>query len=241
MIKDEFVDALRDCCGKLGIECSDEISERFFTFYQLLFDANSRMNLTAITTPRDAATKHFADSMTVSLVANIKAGNKLMDFGTGAGLPGVPLAIMYPQTIFTLNDSTSKKIDFIKSVVAEMGINNIYPLWGRTEDLGRDQRHRGRYDFATARAVAHLAVLVEYALPVLKKGGMLIAMKGCDCEIECKQAEKAIQLLGGKLKEIKKIELPGGGQRTLITIRKVEETPAAYPRNPGHAKKNPLY
>lgn len=241
MIKDEFVDALRGCCAELSMECNDSITEQFYNFYQLLFEANSRMNLTAITTPREAAIKHFADSMTVSLVADIKAGNKVIDFGTGAGLPGVPLAIMYPQSIFTLNDSTSKKIDFIKTVVAEMGINNIYPLWGRTEDLGRDQRHRGRYDFATARAVAHLAVLVEYALPVLKNGGVLVAMKGCDCEIECKQAENAVKLLGGKFTNIKKIELPGGGQRTLITIKKISTTPATYPRNPGQAKKNPLY
>ncbi len=241
MMKDEFIGALRDCCAGLGIICDDNIAERFFNFFNLLCETNEHTNLTAITSPREAAIKHFADSMTASMALNFKDGDRVMDFGTGAGFPGVPLAIMYPKTIFVLNDSTTKKIDFIKSAVAAMSINNIYPLWGRTEELGRDKLHRGKYDIATARAVAHLAVLVEYAMPVLKKGGALIAMKGADCEEEFKQAENAIQLLGGKTTAVKKIELPGGGQRTLITIRKISETPAAYPRNPGQAKKNPLY
>lgn len=241
MIKDEFIDALLECCAGLGIECGEEISERFYTFFQLLCDTNNHTNLTAITTPREAAIKHFADSMTAVMAVTFKPGNRVIDFGTGAGFPGVPLAIMYPQTIFVLNDSTAKKIDFIKSAVAAMNINNIYPLWARTEELGRDRQHRGKYDIATARAVAHLAVLVEYALPVLKKGGALIAMKGADCDEECAQSAKAIELMGGRMTAVKKIELPGGGQRTLITIRKIAETPAAYPRNTGQAKKNPLY
>lgn len=232
---------LRAGAEVLGLTVSTEQEALFARYLDLLLERNRQVNLTAITDPVEVAAKHFVDALTVETVWQPQPGDRAIDIGTGAGIPGVPLAIRHPEAEFTLNDSTRKKVAFLEEVAAALPLPNIHPLWARAEELGRASAHRGRFTIALARAVAHLGLLIEYALPLLAPGGRLIAMKGPAGEEEITQSRPALQALHGEVAELRRLMVAGAGERLLIVVRAVSPAPAQYPRNAGAMKKRPLF
>lgn len=224
--------------GELGIEISDGKCGKFEEYANLLLKTNESMNLTAITDEKGVTLKHFADSVSV-LACDIKQGAKVLDVGTGAGFPGVPLAIMRPDLSITLLDSTRKKLDFIRNSCEELGIP-VTVLHQRAEEAGRAKGQRESYDYVVSRAVASLNTLCEFCLPLVKTGGALIAMKGAKAAEELAEAANAIAVLGGKTEEIKTFELADEGERSLVIIRKEKPTSPKYPRASGAIAKKPL-
>ncbi len=226
-----------------------EQTEQLFRYYELLVEKNKVMNLTAITEESEVVTKHFTDSLSIikactaekqSIFAETE-GKKLIDIGTGAGFPGLVLKIAFPDLRVTLSDSLMKRLHFLDEVIVELGLKNITTLHGRAEDLGRDKKWRGQFDFAVSRAVANMAVLSEYDLPFVKKGGYFLAMKAGNVEEELKGAEKAIGILGGKTEGIAHFHLPETDiERSIVVVRKCLETPGKYPRKAGTPAKAPL-
>lgn len=221
----------------LGITLSPQQLDEFDTFAKTLIETNKVMNLTAITDPQGIAVKHFADSLTIMNAVKFKNGDKVIDIGTGAGIPGIPLLIMNNEINITLNDSTAKKLSFVQSVIDELKLNAEI-IHARAEELGRDNKYRETYDYAVSRAVAPLNVLCEYSLPLVKIGGKFIALKGSKTDEETTGAEKSITLLGGKLSDIKPIDLTDGVSRNIVIIEKVSTTPEKYPRPTAQIIKN---
>jgi 16S rRNA (guanine527-N7)-methyltransferase len=237
----ELKDVLNAGAGELGLEFTVEQLEQFEKYYQLLIEANKNINLTAITGTREVAVKHFLDSLTCLSMAGFDEGLQVVDIGTGAGFPGLPLKIYRPGIILTLVESLEKRVNFLKEVVEALGLKETRIIHARAEDFGREDKHRQRYDLAVARAVAGLPVLAEYCLPAVKTGGLFIAMKGPRVEEEIKAAEKALSVLGGTLQEMVNMRLPlTGDERNLVKIKKVSPTPAKYPRRAGMPQKKPL-
>lgn len=225
----------------VGIELSGEQLLQFERLTQLLLSGNQRINLTAITDPADIAIKHYLDALTLSLVAPQFDGKRLIDVGTGAGFPGLPLAIVYPQLQLTLMDSTAKKLRFIDEAALSLGLKNIRTLHARAEEAGMKQRYREAYDIVVARAVARLPVLLEYMLPLCKLGGKVIAMKGAAAIEESSTAAKAISALGGELASIKELNLPTlDKRRYLVVIDKINPTPKRFPRRAGLPSRQPI-
>jgi 16S rRNA (guanine527-N7)-methyltransferase len=225
----------------LGWELSPEQLQAFEWYEKELLEWNERFNLTAIRSPEGVRAKHFLDSITCALVMNGKRAGSLIDIGTGAGFPGIPLKIMLPQLKLTLVESIGKKADFCKHVVERLKLEGTAVVQSRAEEIGQDKLHRERYDWAVARAVANLNILAEYLLPLVKVGGAMIAQKGEAGPAETQKASHALKLLGGHLKIIKKVELPGiADDRYLIAVDKVAGTPDAYPRRTGLPAKKPL-
>ena len=213
-----------------------------FTIYEtLLLEWNTKFNLTTITDHNDICVKHFLDSLTCLRFVPEQGSFSLIDIGTGAGFPGIPLVIINPSIKLTLVESVGKKADFCRIAVKKLGLTQNQVITSRAETIGQDQKFRESYDWAVARAVAPLPVLAEYLLPLVHIGGSMLAQKGGDVDIEISQSENAIKILGGKLDSVIPISLPNGmGKRTLIKIRKITLTPSRYPRRPGTPKKNPL-
>ena len=236
----DWLSALRAGADYLHIELTAEQEDRFARLLAFLLERNLVMNLTAITDPVEIARKHFIDSLSVETVWQPGDGDRGIDIGTGAGFPGLPLAILHPRLPLVLNDSTQKKVDFLREAAARLELPAVQPVWARAEELGRVPAYRGTFTVAFVRAVAHLALLIEYALPLLRAGGRLIAMKGPNPELEIAESAKALQLLGGTVAEIRAFDLPDIGARTLIVIRAERLSPAQFPRAPGVAKKKPL-
>jgi len=202
---------------------------------------NARVNLTAIDTPETIRIKHFLDSLTCLLAMRERPVGRIIDVGSGAGFPGLPIKIVYPSLRLTLVESVGKKADFCRHIVGELGLENVEVIQGRAEEIGQHQDHREQYDWAVARAVAILPVLAEYLLPLVRIGGGIIAMKGENAPAEAHAAEKAMQLLGGALKRIIPVTLPGvADERYLVVIDKVVATPHQYPRRVGVPAKKPL-
>ena len=225
----------------LGIELSPSQLDDFQTFEELLLDWNAKFNLTSITDPAEIHIKHFLDSLTVLKVIPNSSGLSLIDIGTGAGFPGIPLKIMLPELSLTLVESSQKKAEFCKVVVEKLQLTNTSVITARAEDLGKDPLHREQYDWAIARAVAELSVLAEYLLPLVKIGGKALAMKGANTETEIQKADHALSILGAEVSEIINLDLPNdSGQRTLIVMKKIASTPAAYPRRAGMPSKKPI-
>ena len=224
-----------------GIVLTPTQVKMFAVYEALLLKWNKKINLTAITEHNTILVKHFFDSITCLSVIPAQGKFTLIDIGTGAGFPGIPLKIINPSINLTLSESVGKKADFCRIVVRDLRLANVQVITDRAETIGQDKKFRERYDWAVARAVASLPALAEYLLPLVHIGGSMLAQKGSNVDMEINQAENAIRTLGGKLDSVIPITLPNGmGERTLIHIRKITPTPAKYPRRPGTPKKNPL-
>ena len=207
-------------------------------YAELLVEKNKVMNLTAITEPKDVATLHFLDCAALLTLAEFK-GKKVADVGTGAGFPGMPLRILEPSMDITLLDSLNKRIDFLKEVCDDLALENVSCVHGRAEEFAAD--HRESYDIVTSRAVANLSMLSELCLPLVKVGGLFLAMKSTECEEELEAAKKAIKTLGGKTEKVADYVIPGTDiTHRLVSIRKLSPTPAKYPRRFAQIKKQPL-
>lgn len=206
-----------------------------------LLEWDQKFNLTAIRDVESIRTKHFLDSFSCVLAWKKSPPDRLIDVGTGAGFPGIPLKILYPNLKLTLIESVGKKAKFCQHIVDVLGLANVNVIQARAEEIGQDAKHREKYDWAVARAVANLNVLSEYLLPLIKVGGNILAQKGESGPAEAQSAEKAMKLLGGKLKQLIPVNLPGvADDRYLVIVEKVAATPPKYPRKPGIPAKQPL-
>jgi len=211
------------------------------TYEKELLEWNQKFNLTAIRDSGSIRTKHFLDSFSCVLAWKASPPSRLIDVGTGAGFPGLPLKILYPNLKLTLVESVGKKAMFCQHMVRVLGLEHVDVIQARAEDLGQNPAHREKYDWSIARAVANLSVLSEYLIPLVKMGGMMLAQKGESGPAEAQSAEKAMKLLGGKLKQLIPVNLPGvADDRYLVIVEKVAATPPNYPRKPGIPMKQPL-
>jgi 16S rRNA (guanine527-N7)-methyltransferase len=211
------------------------------TYEKELLEWNQKFNLTAIRDTESIRTKHFLDSFSCVLAWKASPPNHLIDVGTGAGFPGIPLKILYPNLKLTLVESVRKKVMFCQHIVSLLGLEHVNILQARAEDLGQDPQNRERFDWAVARAVANLNVLSEYLIPLVKVGGAMLAQKGESGPAEAQSAEEAMKLLGGKLRQLIPVNLPGvADDRYLVVVDKVAATPPKYPRKPGVPGKQPL-
>jgi 16S rRNA (guanine527-N7)-methyltransferase len=214
---------------------------QFETYARLLVERNAHVNLTAITDGEGIEVKHFLDSWSVVRAVTPRVGMQMIDVGTGAGFPGVPLAIAFPNIHMTLMEATGKKVAFLQDVIAVLGLANCATLNARAEDAGHMPTQRAQYDVVLARAVARLPALAEYLLPLAKVGGLCIALKGVTAQSEARDARKALSLLGGKLQGIQMVALPTiADEHALVVIEKTTATPSAYPRKPGVPTRQPL-
>lgn len=224
---------------KIDIKFTEEQLNQFYEYMNLLLEWNEKINLTAITAPNEVILKHFIDSLTINKY--IKENSTLADVGTGAGFPGIPLKILRPDLKITLVDSLNKRINFLNEVINKLNLVNIETVHSRIEDFGKDKKYRESFDFVTARAVANLAVLSEYLLPIAKVGGQCVCMKGSSVEEELSNGKNAIKVLGGKIKNIDEFVLPDSDMsRNVIIIDKIKNTPNKYPRKAGIPVKEPL-
>lgn len=225
----------------IGAPLSETQIEAFKLYESELLSWNEKYNLTAIREISQIRSKHFLDSMSCVLAFGEKKTGRLIDVGTGAGFPGIPLKILMPQLKITLIESIGKKVRFCEHVITQLGLENITVIQSRAEDLGQKPDYREKFDWAIARAVANLPILVEYLLPLVRIGGKVIAQKGESGPAEAHQSENAIHILGGRLKQLLPIAIPGvAEQRYLVVIDKIGATPRMYPRFPGTPSKKPL-
>ncbi len=238
---------LEEYLSALSIKVDDAACEKLNTYYQMVIEKNKVMNLTAITDEEEFALKHFADSISLAsaypeFVKNAESGKcTLIDVGTGAGFPGIPLKIVFPKLKVTLLDSLQKRVRFLDEVITELGLTDITAIHSRAEDGARNAALREGFDYAVSRAVANLSVLTEYTLPFVKKGGHFIAYKSSDISEELGAAGNAIKKLGGKLEDCPSLTLPNSDiGRSFVIIKKTSVTPKIYPRKAGVIKKEPL-
>jgi len=234
---------IKDILSNINISISDKQIEQFETYYNMLIEKNKVMNLTAITEKDGVIVKHFVDSVAVipylKQIGNINLSN-IIDIGTGAGFPGIPLKIMIPDINITLLDSLNKRIKFLDEVVSELGLTDVNTIHGRAEDFANDEFYREKYDLCVSRAVANLSTLSEYCIPFVKKDGMFISYKAGDSEEEINNSKKAIKTLGGKIVKVEDFKLPNSDSRVFVFINKASSTDKKYPRKAGVPAKNPL-
>ena len=240
---------LREGCEMLDIQLEPHQIEQFEQYYHLLVEWNQQINLTSITAYEDVQSKHFLDSLVsiplwtheLGLSFPLERPLHLVDVGTGPGFPGIPLKIVEPALKVTLIDGTGKKIRFLQEAVNQLGLETVQVVQGRAEELGRQPAYRGQFDLVTARAVAPLDTLVEYLLPLCRRGGLVVAYKGANAAQEFVAAQEAIALLGGETVRFAPVEVPTlAEKRTICLIAKNKRTPAKYPRGQGLARKKPL-
>ena len=228
----------------LGIALTDQQMDQFFQYYEFLVEKNKVMNLTAITEEHEVVTKHFVDSLALVKVMDRKSleGMRVLDLGTGAGFPGIPLKIVFPDMSMILLDSLNKRIKFLDEVIGCLGLKGIRGIHGRAEEYGRDGKYRERFDLCVSRAVANLATLSEYCIPFVRIGGYFVPYKSGNVQDEISQAKGALKLLGGRVEDIAEFMLPGSKMsRALIKIRKTDGTAKRYPRKAGMPGKEPLH
>ena len=223
----------------IGVHFSVEQMEQFYKYMNLLIEWNEKMNLTAIIEPSEIILKHFIDSITI--LKEIKDQEMVVDVGTGAGFPGIPLSIMNPTLKITLVDSLNKRLIFLQEVINELDLKNVELVHARAEEFGQNKKYREKFDVATSRAVANLATLSEYLIPLVKINGKCLCMKASDANEEISQAQKAIELLGGKITNVEEFNLPQSDiGRTIIIIDKIKMTPNKFPRKAGTPSKEPI-
>lgn len=235
---EKMLNSLYEGAKNLDISISDEMAEQFCKYTGLLLEWNEKMNLTAIIAPEEIAVKHYLDSLTLLKFVDIPQNSRIIDVGTGAGFPSIPLMIARKDIHITMLDGTKKRLNFIDEVVNRLGLNGE-TLHARAEEAGKSAKYREKFDFATARAVARLNVLSEYCLPFVRVGGRFVAMKA-SVNDEVEEAQGAIKLLGGKMSEIKQFSLPDGSERRLVVIKKISQTPPKYPRASAQIAKKAL-
>jgi 16S rRNA (guanine527-N7)-methyltransferase len=225
----------------LNMDLSDEQIAAFSRYYELLVEWNQKFNLTAIKEEKEILIKHFLDSLTCFKILPRSGDYSLIDLGTGAGFPGIPLKIVNPAIQLTLSDSVGKKVDFCRVVAQKLNLTGVKAVHSRAEDLGQDRQYREKFDWTVARAVADLPVLAEYLLPLTRVGGNVLVMKSSGIQDELHRAEAALSALGGKISAVEFVSLPeNSGERSLVLIEKVKHTPAAFPRKAGTPAKKPL-
>lgn len=227
-------------CKSVNITLSDLQMKQFQRYYELLVEWNSFMNLTAITEYSEVLKKHFFDSLSIAKTMDMTKVISMIDIGTGAGFPGIPLKIAFPHLKVVLLDSLGKRIKFLNSVIEELQLKNIEAIHGRAEDFAKDVKYREQFDLSVSRAVANLASLSEYCIPYIKIGGSFVSYKSVKAEEEIYNAEKAISVLGGKVENICKFELLDTGERTLVKMKKVKKTDKKYPRKAGMPSREPI-
>ncbi len=235
----QFSDKLISIGKQINVDINEEQANKFYKYMELLLEWNEKMNLTAITEPDEVILKHFIDSITVEKYINKEA--KIIDVGTGAGFPGIPLSIIRNDLNITLMDSLNKRIKFLDEVVEKNNLINVDTVHSRAEELARNSDYREKFDIATSRAVASLNVLLEYMVPFIKVGGYCICMKGSNVDEELNNAKKALDVLNCKVEKVERFNLPGSDYgRNIIIIKKIGETSKKYPRKPGTPAKEPL-
>jgi len=232
---------LLDKVSELSVELSEKQVEQFIKFYEMLVEWNKVMNLTGITEYEEVVEKHFVDSLSIVKAVDIMNVNTVIDIGTGAGFPGIPLKIAFPHLKITLLDSLNKRIKFLNAVIDELGLEDIYTIHGRAEDFAKQEAYREKYDLCVSRAVANLSTLSEYCLPYVNVDGMFVPYKSGDIEDELNNSKKAVNILGGKIEKTIKFELPGTDiGRSFVKIKKIKNTAKKYPRKAGLPSKEPL-
>lgn len=235
------MERLQSKAEQLGIRLSEKQLEQFQCYYERLIEKNKVMNLTAITEYEEVVDKHFIDSILLGSVKELSGKKRVIDVGTGAGFPGIPLKIVYPELEITLLDSLNKRVKFLNEVIEELGLTGIQAVHSRAEDLAQDAAYRQQYDICVSRAVANLATLSEYCIPFVKQGGYFISYKSTQIEEELKQAKKAVQVLGGTLEQVETVQIPETTiERQFVMIRKTGTTPKKFPRKAGTASKTPI-
>lgn len=226
---------------ELSIVLNDKQIQQFEQYYNILVEWNKVMNLTAITEYEEVVEKHFLDSLTIVNAIHVEKIETLIDVGTGAGFPGIPLKIAFPHLKVTLLDSLNKRIKFLNEVIDLLELNDIKAIHGRAEDYAKQAEYREQYDICVSRAVANLATLSEYCLPYVKMDGLFVPYKSGEIDEELKSSEKAVSILGGKVEEVVKFQLPGTDiGRSFVKIHKIKETKKKYPRKAGMPTKEPL-
>lgn len=236
-MKNKFDEELK----KLNISLSDEQKKQFNMYYELIVEWNKVMNLTGITDYDEVNLKHFTDSLAINRVINADNVKNLIDVGTGAGFPGIPIKIVFPHIEVYLLDSLNKRVNFLNEVIEKLELKDIYAMHGRAEDFAKNVKFREKFDICVSRAVANLSTLSEYCLPFVKTGGDFISYKSGNSDEEIADSEKAIGILGGKIEKTDKFFLPGTDiGRTLVDIKKIKTTPKKYPRKAGVPAKEPL-
>lgn len=235
------VNQFREDLSALDISLSDMQIQQFIAYYELLVEWNEFMNLTAITEYEEVLKKHFVDSLSLVKVCDLTKRMSLIDVGTGAGFPGIPLKIVFPNLKVTLLDSLNKRIRFLNTVIEKLGLTDIDAVHGRAEDFAKQERFREQYDICVSRAVSNMTTLSEYCIPFVKKGGVFVSYKSEKILEEKQEAEKAITLLGGQVENYIQFTLPNSDIcRSFFVIKKIENTPKKYPRKAGLPAKEPL-
>lgn len=237
----EFFDLMKTAASEANLDLSEEQYEKFIKYMRLLQEWNEKINLTAITEDEEIIKKHFIDCIKAFKSEPIRNAKTIIDVGTGAGFPGLPIAIMNSNIKVTLLDSLNKRINFLNTVVNELGLENVITIHSRAEDGARKTELRENFDVATSRAVANMAVLSEFCIPYVKKGGYFIALKGPLIDDELKDGDKAIRTLGGELKDIIEVKIEGTDLRhNIVEIKKIKQCSKIYPRKAGTVNKKPI-
>lgn len=237
MNEEQFLQALKE----QGIDLTEQQQSQFQTYFKMLVEWNEKMNLTAITDEPSVYLKHFYDSISAAFYVDLKGEKSICDVGAGAGFPSIPLKICFPELNVTIVDSLNKRIGFLEHLAEALQLENVNFVHARAEDFGQNKAYREKFDIVTARAVARLSVLSELCVPLVKKGGLFIAMKGASAEDELVDAKKALSVLGAKIKKEHSFLLPvEESERNIFEFFKVKNTPAKYPRKPGIPNKSPI-
>lgn len=234
------IEILKKHATEYAVDISDDLASKLEIYAEQLREWNEKINLTAILDDEGIAVKHFLDCLLVTKTADFKSGMNVIDVGTGAGFPGLVIAAAYPEMNVTLLDSTGKKLKAVEDIANKMGIENVKIVHARAEDMGKNPEFREKYDFATARAVAQLRVLLEYTLPFVKKGGNFLSLKAAIAEEEIDGASHSLQVLGGKIEGVNTFNLPDGDKRVIINVKKISQISPKYPRPSAQIAKKPL-